>query len=194
MKKFLFIIMVFHLTLGCNDPNTDNNTTSTKEQTSKSSIEFERYVATLEKLTLPIQIETNSLGPEFSDKYDEEKFEKYKHANTSVPLGIYFQKNGVVGIIDCGVGDLGYLPFLTTFDQEGNKIDSIRFFNKYGIDMGYEGSEYITFYPDQKIEVLDTIKTWDLNEDQSNIVEGTMKISAGKTNYKVLENGKIIKN
>ena len=102
-------------------------------------------------------------------------FEKYKHTWTSHPLGIYYRNDMTVGIIDCSIGDWGLVPFLTTYDLNGNKIDSTSFYKKSGQDMGYEAIEHLTFKENNSIVVIDTVKRWDFNEDESDIVEGSMK-------------------
>jgi len=37
------------------------------------------------------------------------------------------------------------------------------------------------------------IKHWEVNEDESNVIEGSLKIITGKTEYRISENGKIRK-
>jgi len=88
---------------------------------------------------------------------------------------------------------LGPAPFVTTYDLIGNKIDSIGIFSKTRFDIGYEAMEYFTINTDGSIVVIDSTKTWDLNEDEDDIVEGTMKLNVGKTIYLISESGKIMK-
>ena len=98
-----------------------------------------------------------------------------------------------MGIVDCGIGDWGPVPFLTTYDFQGNKIDSTGFYDKSGCDMGYEGIEHLTFHADGQIVVLDTVKQWDIQADKSDIVKGSMKMTTGKVEYRIGGNGRIVK-
>ena len=59
--------------------------------------------------------------------------------------------------------------------------------------MGYEAIEHVTFNADKSITVLDTVKRWDFNEDETDIIEGSMKMTTGKVEYRVLDNGRIEK-
>jgi hypothetical protein len=51
----------------------------------------------------------------------------------------------------------------------------------------------VTFNADKSITVLDTVKRWDFNEDETDIIEGSMKMTTGKVEYRVLDNGRIEK-
>ena len=39
----------------------------------------------------------------------------------------------------------------------------------------------------------DKTKRWDFNEDKTDIIEGSVKLTTGKTEYRITENGKIEK-
>ena len=54
---------------------------------------------------------------------------------------------------------------MTTYDLEGNKIDSAGFYAKSSIGFGYRVIEYLTFNADRTITVLDTAQRWEINED-----------------------------
>ena len=120
-------------------------------------------------------------------------FEKYTSSLDAIPLGIYYQDEKSIGIIDCSIGDWGLVPFLTTYGLKGNKIDSTGFYKKSGQDMGYEAIEHLTFNADRTITVLDTVKRWDFNEEETDIIEGSMKMTTGKVEYRVLDDGRIEK-
>ena len=128
-----------------------------------------------------------------SNDFDSIGFKKFKHVWTSFPLGIYYEDTTSIGIIEMSWGDWGLAPFLIIYDPAGNKIDSTSFYNKSGEDVGYFAMEYITFKNERTISVTDTTQRWELNEDKSDIVEGTKIVSTGQVIYKVIENGKIKK-
>lgn len=201
MKYFSTYIFALFLLTGCNNNNqqqastqeaTTPETTNPVTKTSELSA-FELYVSTLEQIPLPLN--HNPLGqlPELSNNYDKNGFANYKHVWTSQPLGIYFNDGETIGIIDCSIGDWGLVPFLTIYDKQGNKIDSTSFYKKSGGDMGYQAIEYLTLEANRHIIVLDTVKRWNLNEDESDIIENSMQQTIGRTEYQVLTNGMIEK-
>lgn len=159
--------------------------------TESNNVNFEDYIKTLDKIPLPLT--HNPLGqfPELSKKYNKEGFKKYSHIWTSQPLGILYIDKQTITIVDCSTGDWGFVLFLMTYDLEGNKIDSASFYKKSGEDIAYYAIEYLTFYENRTIIVKDTVTTWSLNENKTDIIEGTMKVTVGETIYKVLKNGKI---
>jgi len=193
MRQIIIATILLTVLWSCNSSTNKENSTESEKATEQTNSDFASYMATLDPITLPL--ETNPLGqlPEISKNFDEKNFEQYKHTWTSQPLGIYYQDDKTVGIIDCSIGDWGLVPFLTTYDLKGNKIDSTGFYDKSGQDMGYEAIEHVTFNADRTITVLDTVKRWEFNEDETDIIEKSMKVTTGKVEYQILENGKIEK-
>ena len=193
MRHIIIATILLTILWSCNSSTNKDSSTESVKATEQASSDFASYITTLDHIALPL--ETNPLGklPEISKNFDKKNFEKYKHTWTSQPLGIYYQDEKTVGIIDCSIGDWGLVPFLTTYDLKGNKIDSTGFYDKSGQDMGYEGIEHLTFNADRTITVLDTLKRWEINEDETDIIEESMKVTTGKVKYQILENGKIEK-
>ena len=193
MRQLFITIILVSVLLSCNSSTKEEKSTELNKSTEQTNSDFENYISTLDQIPLPL--EANPLGqlPEISKNFDQNAFEKYKHTWTSQPLGIYYQDDKTIGIIDCSAGDWGPVPFLTTYDLKGNKIDSTGFYKKSGQDIGYEAIEYLTFNADRTITVIDTVKRWDFNEDDTDIIEGSMKMKTGKVEYQVFENGQIEK-
>ena len=193
MRQIIITTILLTVLWGCKSSTNKKSSTESEKVTEKTSSDFASYISTLDPTKLPL--ETNPLGqlPEISKNFDKKNFEKYKHKWTSQPLGIYYQDEKTVGIIDCSIGDWGLVPFLTTYDLMGNKIDSTGFYDKSGQDMGYEAIEHLTFNADRTITVLDTVKRWEFNKDKTDIIEESMKMKTGKVVYQILGNGKIEK-
>ena len=152
---------------------------------------FENYLKTLDQIPLPLLY--NPLGqlPILSTNYGKKEFEKYKHVWANQPLGILFNDNNRVAIIDCGIGDWGLVPFLMIYDRKGNKIDSLGPFKKSGQDMGYYAIEYLTINIDKTITVQDTVITYSLNPNRSDVDETTKNITTSTTKYTIESSGKI---
>ncbi len=206
MNYFSTFVLATLLLAGCNiksqqQTNNEEPTNSETQDIEETTFvtetierpDFQKYVSTLEQIPLPLT--HNPLGqlPELSKNYDKYGFANYKHVWTIQPLGIYFNDGKMVGIIDCSVGDWGLVPFLTVYDKLGNKIDSTSFYEKSSGDIGYHAIEHLTFQSNKHIIVLDTVRRWDLNENESDIIESSMKQTVGRTEYVVLTNGTIEK-
>ena len=88
--------------------------------------------------------------------YNKKSFERYKHVWTSQPSGILYNDNKTVTLIDCSNGDWGLFPFLTTFDNHGNKIDSLGPYEKSGEDIGYKAIEYLKISKEKTLLVCDS--------------------------------------
>jgi hypothetical protein len=193
MRQLIISITLLSVLWSCYNPTKKEKTTESGIATEQTNSDFENYISTLDRIPLPLKY--NPLGPlpMISEDFDKNAFEKFKHTWTSQPLGIYYQDDKTIGIIDCSIGDWGLVPFLTIYDLKGNKIDSTSFYDKSGQDFGYEAIVHLTFNADRTITVLDTVKRWDFNEHQTDIIEGSMKMTTRKVEYRVLDNGRIEK-
>ena len=171
------------------------NSTSQEEKSDANNwVSFEKYLSSLEMIELPLIHNPNIGLPEISRGYDKNGFKKYHHSWAMQPLGILYKSDQSTGIIDCSAGDWGLVPFLMTYDLEGNKIDSAKFYSISGRDMAYEAIEHLHINEDLSVTITDTVKRWEIKEDQSDIVEGSMKMKTGKTEFQIHRDGRIKKN
>ena len=193
MRKIILSIVSITFLCGCNIKTEKVSVKSEVENIKQLDSDFDKYISTLD--TIPLPLKHNPLGqfPDLSRNFSKSGFEKYKHVWASQPLGIYYRDTMTIGIIDCSMGDWGLVPFLTTYDMNGNKIDSTSFYVKSGQDLGYEAIEHLTINKNRTITVLDTVKRWDINKEQTDIVEESLKISRGKVEYHIDKNGRIQK-
>lgn len=194
MKKTIYILtnLLFALTSCSTKIKTPSDLATIKNmQSDNSELNFEDYLKTIDQIPLPLS--HNSLGklPILSTNYNKKAFEKYKHVWTSQPLGILFKDEKTVTLVDCSMGDWGLVPFLTTYDRQGKKIDSLGPYKKSGQGMGYSAIEYLTINKDKTIIVKDTVTTYSLNANKTDIVETTKKNSTGITKYIIELNGRI---
>lgn len=189
MKITLFFLAILMFTLS--SCSTKNKSVAGTGKQFNAKNPFEIYLTTLEQIPLPFKY--NPLGklPELSKNYDKKAFEKYSYFGTSKPLGVLFNDSKTVTIVDCSIGDNGLVPFLTTYDKKGNKIDSLAPFQKSGGDIGYFAIEYLTITKDKNVVVLDSITTYKLKSDNSDVDESTKKITTGLIKYTIAENGQI---
>jgi hypothetical protein len=155
--------------------------------------ELERYIKSLDQISLPLKHSSTGDFSELSNNYDKQGFEKFKHVWTSKPLGLLFQTDKSVVTVDLSIGDISLIPFILTYDLKGNKIDSLGPYKKSGFDMGYAAVEYLTIKQDRTIMVTDSVKVWELNEDETDVIEGSMTVTVDTTIYRITDTGKIVK-
>jgi hypothetical protein len=199
--KHTIIILIIIGTFGCNSTNKkvqlgnlNTNDSSVIKTVIINNPNFKKYIESLDQIPLPLKHSSTSELPKLSDNYDKLEFQKFKHVWTSKPLGLLYQTDKNVVTIDVSIGDIGLVPFVMSYDLKGNKIDSLGPYQKSGWDMGYEAVEYVTFTKDMTIIVADTVKTWKLNADESDIIKDSVTIKIDTVIYRVSESGKFIKN
>jgi hypothetical protein len=132
MKSPLSVLIVFLFAItSCSDHI--KTTTASKDPihstSDKSASDFQEYLNTLEQIPLPFT--HNSFVPieALSKKYHKNRFKQFKHHGSTVPLGILFKDRKTVVLIDISDDQLG-VPFLTTYDRKGSKIDSLALYPK----------------------------------------------------------------
>ncbi|GAA0728363.1 hypothetical protein GCM10009430_37450 [Aquimarina litoralis] len=127
-----------------------------------------------------------------SKNHDSILFKKYKHRWTHAPYGIAFNNERIVGIIEYSIADNGLAPFLITFDNNGNKIDSLNILGNSSFGMKGQTLESAILDTNLKLVVIDSSKSWqiDINENK---IANTTELKVSKTTYKILKNGKIKK-
>ena len=147
----------------------------------------------MDNISIPLNHSLTKDFPNISKNYDSIGFKKYKHIWTYKPLGKLFKTDSIVVLVDLSIGDDGFVPFITTFDLFGVKLDSLGPYEKSGSDMGYDAVEYLSITKDRSIIVTDTVKTWKLNEDESDIIEDSLTVTSDTTIYWISNNGKIVR-
>jgi hypothetical protein len=198
MKQTILIILVLGI-LSCNSTNKKTQQLDSNANDAAVTVigqiknpDFRTYIESLDQIPLPLKHSSTSELPKLSEKYDKQGFEKYKHVWTSQPLGLLYHTDKNIVTIDLSVGDMGLVPFFMSYDLEGNKIDSLCPYKKTGWDMGYEAVEYITINKDMTVLVADTVKTWKLNEDETNIINDSVTVTIDTVIYRLSNKGKFI--
>jgi hypothetical protein len=154
--------------------------------------EFKKYLKSLEALDIPITFDSKRGIKVRSKDYDTTLFKKFKHKWAFGPHGKAFENDSIILIIDITAGDV-LVPLIMTFDQFGNKLDSLNPYTNGGVDMGYESYEYVAINGNKDILITDSTRRWDLNKEGDNIIEGTDKLTVGTMIYKIDKKGKFKK-
>lgn len=151
------------------------------------------YLKSLDNLETPVNFDTKQHDSKvLSQNYDTALFKVFKYAGSMGPYGKIFINDSIIVIIDISIGDV-VVPVLTTFNQHGQKLDSINPWSKSGWDIGYESYEFLTINDKKEIIVIDSTRTSELNKEGDDIIEGTEKLTVDTVIYKIDKSGKIVK-
>jgi hypothetical protein len=155
--------------------------------------EFEKYLGTIGTLQTPVTFDSKTgIHTGSKQKFDSVLFLKYRHRWALKPIGKILHGDSVVLILDLVIGDV-VVPILTTFDKKGIKLDSLNPYSRAGVDMGYECYEFGTITNDRDIMIVDSTRRWDLNKEETNIVNGTDKLTVDTIIYRIDNKGKFLK-
>lgn len=181
MKKFELLLILLVI-VSCRVNNSQE----------KKKIEFSNYLKSLDKISLPMSNMSIGEFQPLSKNYDSLGFTKYKHVWTSMPMGKLFETDSFISLVEFSIGDEGLVPFITNFNKNGEKLDSLGPFKKSGSDIGYDAVEYLSINNDRSIMVIDTVKKWKLNEDKSDIIAESLTVTIDTTIYWISNDGKFI--
>lgn len=178
--KHLTIICLLIMLFSC-----DKKQHPTKSNTLKT------YLNSLTTLPTPLHFSTTDDGlADLSPAYDSILFTKYKHIWAYRPYGKIIYDDSTVAVIDIVIGDV-VVPLLTTFDQQGNKVDSLNLFARAASDIGFVSNEFVTITGDKRIIISDSTTRWDLNATGDDIIEGTQRLTVETFIYALDERGAI---
>jgi hypothetical protein len=192
MKYMIQLFLLFVLAIGCAENTNNENDSSANSKKLLVEKSFIDFVSELDEMELPTRINAQSSFMGSSDSFDTLSFKKYGHSYALRPVGVFYEKDNRIGIISFGIGDMGAVPFLSTYDSIGNRIDSSSFYETSGYGPGYEAMEYLTFDTGGKIVMTDTIKIYPLNENDD-IIDSIVTIKTSRTIFQIMEDGSIEK-
>ena len=155
--------------------------------------DFDDYLSQVEKIETPITFNSeNYPGTTKYQTYKKELFDKFKKKGSIELQGLMYNEKHFVGLIFNIIAD-NNIPFLVTYDKEGNKIDSLTLFPNAIYSLNKETVDEVTFYSDKRIQIISKTKTWDLNDTGDEIVEGTEKNITDTILVTVDKFGRVIK-
>lgn len=158
--------------------------------------DFMRYVKSLALIKLPLKHTTEEDSklnrfPKLSANYDQLLFEQFKCEGAVRPLGVLFKSAALVGIIDLAEAEWDFIPVLTVYDLYGKVVDQSYIYEVTGDDMGYSAREYLTIEADTQFTVVDSIKRWKLNADETDVVPGSQEKESRTRVFTITDSGKI---
>lgn len=183
MRQILFLIVAACI-LGC-------TAQSDKQQKIQQEI-FNEFIESLDKIPLPLSYSSIGTLPQLSSDFDSLGYMKFKHDWAYKPFGILYSTAQYTVIVDLGIGDNCLVPFLMSYDDYGQKIDSINLFDKAGWDAGYQAVEYISFQ-EYRVIVRDTVKRWKIIEETFEEDASSLTVTFGEVQYTFTTSGEIEK-
>jgi hypothetical protein len=107
-------------------------------------------------------------------------------------LGKLFETDDFVAIVGIVPNDTGS-PKVLIFDKAGKEIDSYLAYETAGGDMGFTSKNVVTIYPNREIVFIDSTWTMKLNEDSTDVIQGTDSLTVATSKYRITDKGKIEK-
>lgn len=185
LKKWLPVLSIAFL-MGCSQ-------SKTKTAGDVTALTFSDYLKTLDTIPLPIWHSCSDFPfPDMSLHFDSAGFKKYGDRNCAKPFGILLNNNQNVVTIDLSNGDDCLVPFLSSFDETGHKLDSLDLYQKAYDDTASAVVPYFRIARDKRIVVIDTTKNWK-NDQSSNMIPGSETIAIDSTIYYLSDKGKFTK-
>jgi hypothetical protein len=156
---------------------------------------FKKYVGQLQPVTMPISFRSLKFPDKhINNTFDQVLFKKYKPIAAYTVYGKLYEDEKSVAIIYTVIGDVNS-PILMTYNKMGNKIDSLNLFEGESVfHFESETSKYVTIFSDKRIQVIDSVTTWKMEDNGEDRIEGTGKVSRiDKISYQLDLDGKIRK-
>lgn len=107
-------------------------------------------------------------------------------------LGKLFETGDFVAIVGIVPNDTGS-PQVLIFDRAGKEIDSYLVYETAGGDMGFTSKNVVTIYPNREIVFIDSTWTMKLNEDGTDVIQGTDSFTVATERYRITDKGKFEK-
>ena len=123
-------------------------------------------------------------------KYDEALHQKFGLSNSERPIGVLFSTDSLTIIMEVATAEKGEVPVLVSYNAFGYKTDSLHLYIKTGWDVGYQAIEYLRIMAFNKIMVIDSVATFELDSLGANEVAGTRKHTVDTTFYGFSVKGK----
>lgn len=140
---------------------------------------------TLQKVELPLALTDDKWRGQILHFY--KKLKQYS-IPPSFPVTIVSENENYIGVIII----VDELPVLVTYDSERNPIDELFIFDDYGMDPTKSISEYALINADLTINLVDSILTYRIDENEIQIME-TQEFSRTVNNYRIDDKGRFIK-
>ena len=200
MSKNLLFIICIGLFISCQNNNkqlkeeaAEYPSVKTEKVNNETQVdpEFAKYIEAIPDLELPYSIACFS-DYNNSPNIDKDLKMKFLEREGEWPHRQIPTNSEFVAIMNLVSADI-ILPIIKTYNKSGEVISSQQMFFDYcGGGPGYYSSQHIIINPNLVITHIDS--TWTYNLDSlENEIEGTQKLEVKNFDYRVLPDGKIVK-
>jgi hypothetical protein len=179
----IIIILLAIVFVGCSgeQKQTESKTVVNKTNNDEG---FDAYVKLFPITKLPTVVKGCDMGLDGLYEFDGKEFSQFS-AEYSFSLNQIPSNGNFIALISLGAADC-FLPVLTTYSLEGEKIDEETIAIGYcGSDCGYSCSEYMTINEDYVIYVSDTISSSEC-DSLGQVIPSTTE------NYVIYQEGKLL--
>jgi hypothetical protein len=107
-------------------------------------------------------------------------------------LGKLFETEDFIAIIGIVPNDTGS-PQILIFDRIGKEIDSYFAYRTAGGDMGFNSKNVVTINSNREILFIDSTWTTKINDDGTDIIEGTDSLTVTTEKFRITDTGIIEK-
>jgi hypothetical protein len=107
-------------------------------------------------------------------------------------LGKLFETDDFIAIVGIVPNDTGS-PQILIFDRTGKEIDSYFAYGTAGGDMGFNSKNVVTINPNREILFIDSTWTMKINDEGTDIIEGTDSLTVTTEKFRITDGGKIEK-
>jgi hypothetical protein len=107
-------------------------------------------------------------------------------------LGKLFETDDFIAIVGIVPNDTGS-PQILIFDTTGKEIDSYLAYGTAGADMGFNSKNVVTINPNREILFIDSTWTMKINDERTDIIEGTDSLSVTTEQFRITDAGTIEK-
>jgi hypothetical protein len=160
----------------------------------KDKNHFQAFVDQLKPVTTPLIFNSRAEYGFNSQQLTDSIFLKQiqKKHDGFILFGLLFKSNEFIAILGNLPTDIGS-PFIITYDKNGEEVDSHLVYENVIGDMGIYIDNYVTIFPDFRIEYIDSTITRKINSEGSDEIPGTDSLTVKLKKYKINQSGKFVR-
>lgn len=176
MKKLVCIACICAFALACSKENKADN-------------RFQEYLSKIPEIQLPFSA-NSYVDPESKVEITDTLYKKF-FVESQLIYGRVKINDSITGIIYLYPGDIVF-PELVTYTKKGQIISQQQLVTLMGGSGGMDsgGSSYMSLTKDLKINITDTIKTFE-RDDEGMMIDSTLEVEVVNYKYNIEPNGKI---
>lgn len=184
-NSFLLAVLLLGLLAAC-----DASLNQDKSFANDREARFQAYLSELPEFPFPLGFSTH---PDSNFNFSSvemipDLYKEFKHVSASEPLGKMLTEGGTILVLEQIPSDPQMTMSFTTFNEKGEKLDSLIPYAYSGWDQFYFGVEYLSLNSNLQLTIYDTIYRW--QEDSLGLpIEASKSRETGERLYQINEKG-----